>query len=257
MFPLLRSLLCLCLLTATASAAAPFRLWEIGTAKFVERAPGQVWLERGLLTAEGQFRVTDESPVLSTVDVPVAARGKILITLDAWLAYERLGTAAVANFIADTEGAQYTIGQRQYIDVRAHPEAKLDVGNVVNISTRGLASLTNKLIGGFIVEGHPRWVLIRAVGPGLVPHGVTDALADPYLTIFKSTTPHFYSDDWHKRPDKDQIREAAARVGAFPLGETSKDAALLIELPPGAYTAHVEPESGGPGTALVEIYILP
>lgn len=257
MFSLVRSLLLLSMIMSAAWAAAPFRLWEVGAAKFVERSPGQVWLERGLLTAEGQFRVTDESPVLGSVDVPVAARDKILISLEAWFAYERLGSEAVANFIADTEGPQYTIGLRQYMGVRAHPEAKLDVGNVVNISTRGYASVGNKLIGGFIVEGHPRWVLIRAVGPGLIPHGVTDALADPYLTIFKSTTPHFYSDDWHKRPDKDQIRAAAARVGAFPLGETSKDAALLIELPPGAYTAHVEPESGAPGTALVEIYILP
>jgi len=43
-------------------------------------------------------------------------------------------------------------------------------------------------------------------------------------------------------------------LGAFGLGSGSKDAALLVELDPGVYTAQVAGASGGSGEALVEIY---
>jgi len=47
----------------------------------------------------------------------------------------------------------------------------------------------------------------------------------------------------------------AARVGAFPLVDSaSRDAALLVTLGPGAYTANL---SGGTGVGLVELYDVP
>jgi hypothetical protein len=45
-------------------------------------------------------------------------------------------------------------------------------------------------------------------------------------------------------------------VGAFGLGAGSKDAVLLVSLPPGAYTAQVSGIGGG-GIALVEVYEVP
>jgi len=46
-------------------------------------------------------------------------------------------------------------------------------------------------------------------------------------------------------------------VGAFALPAGSKDAALLLDLPAGIYTAHVAGADGGTGVALLEIYRVP
>lgn len=255
---LIASLLCLLgVETALPGAPEPTRLHEIGVNRFVERAPGEVWLQRGLLTTLGAFRVVDESPVLSTVVVPAAARNRTLIILESWFAYERLGPEALVGFVADEDSPPYTIGLRLYMPVAAHPNAPLDRGNITNLSTRGRASATDKLIGGFVVDEQHRRVLVRAVGPGLAPHGVTEPMLDPYLTIYQGNTPIYFNGDWHTRPDAGEIAQAGASVGAFPLGQGSKDAALLVELAPGTYTVHVEPETGGAGTALLEIYRVP
>ena len=54
------------------------------------------------------------------------------------------------------------------------------------------------------------------------------------------------------------LTAAFARVGAFPLADpTSRDAALLVTLPAGTYTAQVRGVAGATGTALVEIYEVP
>ena len=50
------------------------------------------------------------------------------------------------------------------------------------------------------------------------------------------------------------IRTSAAASGAFVLGDTSKDAAMLIDLDPGAYTAQVSGVNAATGVALVEVY---
>ena len=44
-------------------------------------------------------------------------------------------------------------------------------------------------------------------------------------------------------------------VGAFPLSATSADAALVITLPPGNYTAQVTGVGNTTGVALVEVYV--
>jgi hypothetical protein len=48
-----------------------------------------------------------------------------------------------------------------------------------------------------------------------------------------------------------------AQTGAFPLPAGSKDAALVVTLSPGAYTAQVSGAAGTTGTALVEVYEVP
>ncbi len=47
-------------------------------------------------------------------------------------------------------------------------------------------------------------------------------------------------------------------MGAFAWGSaSSKDSAILVTLPPGAYTAQVSGASGDTGVALVELYEVP
>src|SRR5262249_44299026 len=51
-----------------------------------------------------------------------------------------------------------------------------------------------------------------------------------------------------------QLSSTFSRVGAFQFKAGSRDAALLVTLPPGNYTAHVSGVGGTTGVALVEAY---
>ena len=148
---------------------------------------------------------------------------------------------------------------------------------LINVSSRGLASADDPLIAGFVISpGGPKMVLIRAVGPSLQSLGVTGALANPYLRVFNANrTRAWQSDDWQSTPQYlaltsagtttllasyTNVRDAALaarETGAFPLTARSRDAALVLVLPPGNYTAQVTPSpNSAAGTALVEVYEL-
>ncbi len=112
----------------------------------------------------------------------------------------------------------------------------------------------NVLVAGFVIGGSTsRTVLIRASGPALAGYGVSAALADPQLQLYAANGELITgNNDWAGNP---QIASTAQGAGAFPWRDpASKDAALLITLPPGAYTAQVSGADGGTGVALVEVY---
>jgi hypothetical protein len=232
--------------------ATSFRLFEVGVNRFSLRG-AQAWVERGRLDARGRFTVDSESTVLSIVTVPAEAYGKLLITLDAYAAYLRLGEQAMANFIVDDFGPFYAIG-RDYVNIAVSPQAIPEVGIVPNLSTRGRVIPGQPLIGGFVVTDNPRRVLVRVVGPGLKPHGVDDAAADPLLTLYRGSTAFNENDNWSERADAAPIETATAKCGAFPLARGSTDAVLLETLSPGAYTVHAQAKA--PGSVLVEVYLL-
>jgi hypothetical protein len=128
---------------------------------------------------------------------------------------------------------------------------------LVNISTRvQVGSGGNILIAGFVIGGTTsRTVLIRASGPALVPFGVTGTLPDPELQLFSGTTLLEADSGWGGNA---QIAFTAASVGAFSWGASATpDSALLVTLPPGAYTAQVSGASGDTGVALIEVYEVP
>lgn len=133
---------------------------------------------------------------------------------------------------------------------------------LINLSARGLVAPASPFIAGFVIGGSaPQRVLIRGVGPTIAaaPFNVAGVLPNPDLTLFRGAATVKTNDDWFRDPDAVLIRDAAVRAGAFPLGATSTDAAMLIHLEPGAYTVQVgvpagTPAAGQTGLALVEIY---
>lgn len=133
---------------------------------------------------------------------------------------------------------------------------------LVNLSARGPVSADTPLIAGFVVAGSaPQLVLVRGVGPtiGAAPFGIAGALPNPQLTLFRGSTVTKTNDDWFRDADAALIRAAAARCGAFALGANTLDAAMLLFLAPGAYTAQVSgPRDAGSGNseglAMVEVY---
>lgn len=136
-------------------------------------------------------------------------------------------------------------------------ELASDLGRLVNLSTRGTVAEGRPLTAGIVVRGSaPAKLLIRAVGPGLAPFGVTDALSSPRLTLYSGSVQTHTNAGWNTATSAAEIATAAAAAGAFALAPGSQDAALLLTLPPGSYTAEITTR-GGSGTALVEVYEVP
>jgi len=148
-------------------------------------------------------------------------------------------------------------------------------GRLVNISSNGyIGNGDNVMIGGFVVGGTGSiTIMIRGLGPMLAQMGVDPAklMTDPMIDLYSVQSILVENDDW-----KGQIIVTAAGeslgVIARPattqdfniLGAsgspTAKDAAMIIRVPPGVYTAIVHgkaPLFGGDpevGQAMFEIY---
>ena len=128
---------------------------------------------------------------------------------------------------------------------------------LINVSTRGFVGTGEQaLVPGFVIGGPaPKLLLIRAVGPGLAPFGVPALLADPQLSVAPLGKDFTVAanDNWGDHPE---LIAAFAQAGAFALPSGSRDAAVVVRLPPGGYTVVVSGVSATTGTALVEIYDL-
>ncbi|MBL9209508.1 MAG: metallophosphoesterase [Opitutaceae bacterium] len=137
-------------------------------------------------------------------------------------------------------------------------DARTDV-TLVNASTRAFVGDGDSvLIPGFVVAGTGTLrLLIRAVGPTLGTFGVGGVLADPTLTLFRGPVALATNDNWSGTANAVEIGAAAQAVGAFALPTGSRDAALLVALAPGSYSAVVSGVGGTTGTALVELYVVP
>ena len=116
------------------------------------------------------------------------------------------------------------------------------------------------LTPGFVIGGvAPKLLLIRAVGPTLGQvFQVPGTLADPQLTVrpLGRTTIVGVNNDWGDGGQEATLRAAFLAAGAFDLAAGSKDAALLLRLPPGGYTVQAAGADGATGNALVEVYDL-
>lgn len=123
---------------------------------------------------------------------------------------------------------------------------------LVNISTRATLGAGQVLNPGFVVGGTvPRRVLIRAVGPTLTRFNVTGVMADPSLAVFRGATQIAANNNWGGGA---ALVATFAAVSAFALPLDSLDAALVLTLTPGAYTAQVQ--GTGAGEVIVEIYFV-
>lgn len=127
----------------------------------------------------------------------------------------------------------------------------------VNISTIGNVGPATLFTAGFVVKGTgTQTFLIRAVGPTLAaaPFNIANAASNPRVRIVRNDTGQTIAqnDNWGQNANAAQIAAAAAAQGAFPLLANSNDAALLINLPEGPYSAVVEATANG--LAIIEVY---
>jgi hypothetical protein len=149
---------------------------------------------------------------------------------------------ALAEVYDATAAGTYTVSTPRLINL----SARVEVGTGGNI-----------LIAGFVIGGSTaKTVLIRASGPALDAFGVTGTLPDPQLQLLNSGAAQLATNNgWG---GDSAIAVTATKVGAFSWGNpASLDSAILVTLPPGAYTAQVAGASGDTGVALVEVYEVP
>jgi hypothetical protein len=129
---------------------------------------------------------------------------------------------------------------------------------LINLSTLTQIDAGATLAVGFVLRGATsRTVLVRGIGPSLSQLGVSGTMSDPKLELFNNDTGAKVTENDNWGGD-DALMDAAATVGAFALADTAtKDAVLLVTLPPGAYSARVSGVGSSAGTAIVEVYELP
>lgn len=127
---------------------------------------------------------------------------------------------------------------------------------LINTSCRGTVRPGEPaLISGFVLnEDHAGPVLIRAIGPGLAEFGVDDFLPNPMLKIYRDDQEIASNDDWESNGNLAALKVSQAAVSGLLLQAESKDAALLLDLPPGVYSAHALSSEGESGITLLEIY---
>jgi cytochrome c peroxidase len=121
-----------------------------------------------------------------------------------------------------------------------------------NVSTRlHIEPGDNRAIGGFIIGGFTaKKIMIRALGPSLGRFGIIGELADPVLQLHSGNGAVIATNnDWRESQE--------AQIIATQLQPTEDaESALVITLPPGAYTAAVSGAGDTAGVGLVEIYDL-
>ena len=130
-----------------------------------------------------------------------------------------------------------------------------------NISTRSFVQTgDNVMIGGFIVQGSaPKTVIIRAIGPELIPFGVPNVLLNPTLELHNSAGALIASNDnWQTTIiggiiTQNQVQDISDSGRAPTDG---RESAIIATLPAGNYTAIVRGVNGTTGIALVEVYDL-
>ncbi len=157
----------------------------------------------------------------------------------------------VAVSAYNTEGVESAYSSPIAYVATASPPGPQQV-TLDNISSRvSVQSGDNVMIGGFIVQGStPKTMALRALGPSLENEGVTGVLSDPILDLRDATGALIATNDSWNQADAESLT-------AFGLAPTdSREAALIVTLPAGTYSAVVHGKGSHRGVALFELYNL-
>jgi hypothetical protein len=118
------------------------------------------------------------------------------------------------------------------------------------------------LIEGFIVQGPAgsvKKIMVRAIGPSLIPFGITDALANPTLEIHDSSNAIVATnDDWKTTQLGGLITsdQTAAIIASQVAPTDDLESAIIADLAPGDYTAVVRGVGNTTGTGVVDAFDL-
>jgi len=130
--------------------------------------------------------------------------------------------------------------------------AQADPPRLVNVSTRMQVLTGNEvMIAGFVIGGAAsKTVAVVATGPSLTQFGIANALANPTLTLVRSSDQAVIAtnDDWQSASNAAAIQSS----GLAP--SNALESAILVTLSPGAYSAILSGAGGGIGTGIIGVY---
>ncbi len=158
-----------------------------------------------------------------------------------------VATLIPGNYTAILRAGTNGVGQIEVYDLDSTSATHL-----INISTRAAVGPDDNtaLIGGFIIDGLVgHQVLVRAIGPSLADDGISGALADPTIDFYRGSQLILSNDNWTSD------RDAIEATGIPPSNDN--EAAILVTLDPGSYTAVIRGKNNTTGIALVEVYQMP
>lgn len=104
------------------------------------------------------------------------------------------------------------------------------------------------MIAGFIVHNAPVKAVIRAIGPSLIGFGISNALPDTTLQLRDQNGGIVSENDDWKLGQKQELES----IGLQPTHDL--EAALVMTIPPGQYTAQVRGKGQASGIGVVEVY---
>lgn len=193
----------------------------------------------GPIISNNNWKDTQQSAIQDTgLAPPNDLEAAMVVTLD---------PGNYTAVVRDADGGT-GVGLVEVYDLASAAQSKL-----ANISTRGFVeSGVNVMIGGFILgnDAAPARVLIRAIGPSLAQHGISDPLQDPVLDLRDANGMRIrYNDDW-----RDSQQAEIEDTGLAP--QSNAESAIVTTLAPAAYTAIVGGKNGLTGVGLVEVYQL-
>jgi hypothetical protein len=187
------------------------------------------------------------SDIMNSGHVPTDLRESVIIAV-----------LPAGNYTAIVRGLSNTTGVAlvEVYDLDSNANSILG-----NISTRSFVQTgDNVMIGGFIVQGTgSKRVIVRAIGPELIPFGVPNVLVNPTLDLHDGAGALIASNDnWQTTIiggiiTQSQVQEIM-NSGHAPTDQ--RESAIIADLPAGNYTAIVRGVNNTTGVALVEVYDL-
>ncbi|HEX4665309.1 MAG TPA: hypothetical protein VH207_01815 [Chthoniobacterales bacterium] len=132
------------------------------------------------------------------------------------------------------------------------PALLLNLSTRVEIPAPGLGQDITSVIGGLIIDGSGRKILIRALGPSLAAFGLVP-LPDPILELHDASGAIIATNDnWMDTQEAEILDTGLAPTDPL-------ESAILMTLPVGTYTAIIQGHTGGgpvptSGTTLFEVY---
>jgi hypothetical protein len=151
----------------------------------------------------------------------------------------------------------------------------LSYAKLANVASRTqVGTGANRTIGGFVISGtSPKTVLIRGRGPSMsgAPFNLMGTLMNPALKLFSGAMAIAQNDDW-QTTDALCVSPASSCGNAAQITATGKDpcipnpgqtmappncskeSAILVTLPPGAYSAILSGVNSTTGIGLIEVF---
>jgi hypothetical protein len=152
--------------------------------------------------------------------------------------------------IVKGNGGTSGVGLVEVYDLNEEVNSKL-----ANLSTRAFVSTGNNIvIAGFLLSNNSinDRVVVRGIGPSLVPLGISNALANPTLELRDGNGALLVANnDWQDNPAQAAELTAASLAPANQL-----ESGIAATLPPGLYTALLAGLNNGTGVGIVEVYDL-